>query len=115
MTDREQIDEAKKVAQQLVDIYASGHSSMFFSTQDGVQHDIGQTMKVLLLALTSADSNLSAMSQQYEIAVRDNYIAALKDLVRRLRIGEAWTSYADWQALCAEADKALGVGGRSNT
>ena len=49
--------------------------------------------------------------QQYEIAVRDNHIAALRSLVRRMREAlkgnSLWPSEVD--ALCAEADKAIGA------
>jgi len=52
---KEQIEEAKIGANLLVDIYGSGHGSVFFTDNDHKQYDIGALMKTLLYALTAAE------------------------------------------------------------
>jgi len=52
---KEQIEEAKTGARKLVDIYGSGRGSVFFSDHAHKQYDIGEMMKTLLNALTTAE------------------------------------------------------------
>jgi hypothetical protein len=51
----EQIEQAKKEAQLLVDIYDSAHGQIFFCTDDGKKHDIGAIVKTILAALEATE------------------------------------------------------------
>jgi len=63
------------------------------------------------------------IDQQFEIAVRDNHINALEDLILRMRTAGNMVREAvpgsvaiqNWVKICAEVDKALSVDERSNT
>lgn len=52
---QEQIEQAKKEAQLLVDIYDSAHGQIFFCTDDGKKHDIGAIVKTILAALEATE------------------------------------------------------------
>ena len=51
----EQIEQAKKEAQLLIDIYGSAHGQIFFCTDDGKKHDIGAIVKVILAVLEDTE------------------------------------------------------------